>query len=503
MGSQSSAVAPPRGVFHDLKRLGRGSAVYALGRFLNAGITFAMLPLYMRILTKADYGIIALAVTIATVLGAILPLGVHGALSRHYFTAKEEEERKTMVGTAWTFITLHALVLCLLLDSQGDRICQLAFKDFTYSPYIRMSVWTAFAATFGLIPLNLLQLEEKPREFSVCNLVVTLVTQGLVLAGVLYYRNGYGYLLGTMLAPYALFPLYLGLSWSRMTLRPRMDLLKPLLALGLSIVPHALAAWVLEMSDRVVLERNVPLGQLGIYSFGYQMASALMILGQALNSAWVPYFFKMFEQEKGGEPTNLRQLCTYYVAAVWCLGLPLIAGIRELIVLIAPPSFQPAYEVSMVVMGGYLLSTLYFVPGNFLLTRTRTAWLLPLATGISAAVNLVLNLWYVPRYGILAAAWSTAAAYAVTCLVTWGFALRFTPYPLELRRIATLGLVGLSLTAGMLAAARLGGWSATLLKLVLMAAFPALLWGGGFFKAGELLAFRQGIARLTRKAAAP
>ena len=61
----------------------------------------------------------------------------------------------------------------------------------------------------------------------------------------------------------------------------------------------------------------------------------------------------------------------------------------------------------------------------------------------AGAVNIGLNLWLIPRYGAIAAAWSTLGAYAMLLLLTWWSAERVHPFPYEYRRLGLMAGVGL------------------------------------------------------------
>jgi O-antigen/teichoic acid export membrane protein len=62
----------------------------------------------------------------------------------------------------------------------------------------------------------------------------------------------------------------------------------------------------------------------------------------------------------------------------------------------------------------------------------------PLVTLVAGAANIGLNLWLVPRYGAIAAAWSTLVSYAFLLVLTWWSAERLHPFPYEYRRLVLI-----------------------------------------------------------------
>jgi O-antigen/teichoic acid export membrane protein len=93
---------------------------------------------------------------------------------------------------------------------------------------------------------------------------------------------------------------------------------------------------------------------------------------------------------------------------------------------------------------------------------------IPLVTLAAGAANIGLNLWLVPRYGAIAAAWSTLAAYAMLLILTWWSAERLHPFPYEYRR--------LGLMAGLALALFLAGQLLPFSSPALEVAGRALLW---------------------------
>jgi O-antigen/teichoic acid export membrane protein len=121
-------------------------------------------------------------------------------------------------------------------------------------------------------------------------------------------------------------------------------------------------------------------------------------------------------------------------------------------------------------------------------------------------VNIGMNLLLVPRYGIMAAAWATFAAFLLMLVMLTIIAQRVYPFPYEYRRLArifatTTGVIGIGLSINLSLPADL------LLKSALFAAFPCALAMSGFLSSSEraaVQAFVHGAAtRLWRLRGVP
>ena len=380
--------------------------------------------------------------------------------------------------------------MALLLDRTGPSLAAALLPEISFHPYLRLAVWTALLSVFGLTPLVLLQAQERPVAYVAVTIWAALTTTALTVWFVVRGGGAEGYLTGVLLgAALAALP-YLALTMRQIRPVFRLRVLLPALAFSLPLVPHALAAWALEMSDRAILTRFIPLHDVGVYSLGYQLGAAMGLLTTAFNAAWVPFLFGSLKEEGGAAHSRLARLVSYYAAALCFIGLGWSLLVKHAIGYLAGPEFGEAYRITPWVVGGYVFGGLYLIPTNLLFWQQRTT-VIPLVTVAAGAVNVGLNLWLVPRHGAIAAAWSTLAAYAVLLVLTWRTAERLHPFPYEYRR--------LGLMAGLALALFLAGQLLPFPSPALEVAGRVLLWLAFPFGLVALGAFdRMELAVLTR-----
>jgi O-antigen/teichoic acid export membrane protein len=85
---------------------------------------------------------------------------------------------------------------------------------------------------------------------------------------------------------------------------------------------------------------------------------------------------------------------------------------------------------------------IYTIVSSALWYSMRTGWI-PLLTAAAAMVNVGLNLLFIPRFGIKAAAWNTAAGFATLALLQGMLAARRYRIKWEYRRWAVLSAIAL------------------------------------------------------------
>ena len=286
----------------------------------------------------------------------------------------------------------------------------------------------------------------------------------------------------------------IALKESKIALKP--TTLKESLAFSLPLVPHHISGWILNMSDRILLERYVSLTQLGLYSLGYRIGMILNLLLVSVNYAWSPFFFRTAASDKNA-PRIFARLTTYYAIAILMISLALSLLSREVIQLIASPSFWEAYRIVPIIVLAYLLNLVYFITVNHLFYTKHTGKL-PFFTFTGAVANVSLNLITIPRFGVMAAAWNTVIGNALVALLTAREAGRIYPVPYETGRLLTLICVSsiIYLTGNIL---KVGLYFSVVFKLVLVLLLPVVLYLIGFFTEREKKQARKIVSSVLRR----
>jgi O-antigen/teichoic acid export membrane protein len=491
--TQPPQAAEPRS--SGLRRLAGASVVYGLGSVLTRGIAFLLLPLYTRYLSTTDYGIVAVTATVSSVLAVIYPLGLQGAVARFYFATQDEMERRATNGTLWIASLVVAGTLTLLLDRFGSSLFGILLPAIRFDPYIRLAIWTALLTIVGLVPLSILQVQERPRAYVALSLGASLLTtSGIVLLVVWRNQGAYGYLRGALLGALVAAVPYLVVAFRSVTPVVRWVTLRAALGYSLPLVPHALAGWVLELSDRAILSRFVALGEVGVYAIGYQLGAAIGIIVSAFTSAWVPILFRGLAKQDRTADRELARLATYYiivlsfVAVGWALLSP------HVILWLLAPRYAESYRVTQIVIAAYVLNALYIIPINLLFWNKATR-LVPLVTLGGGIVNVALNLWLVPRVGTMAAAWDTLIGYGVMLALAWILARRQYPFPYEYGRLARIVGLGIAIFVGGTQLAPTVTPSTFALRSVVWLLFPFGLIALGVVKPGKVRTILAGVWR--------
>jgi O-antigen/teichoic acid export membrane protein len=205
----------------------------------------------------------------------------------------------------------------------------------------------------------------------------------------------------------------------------------------------------------------------GVYSVGSRIASGAMMLGLGMQRAWLPFFFKQAREEGDGSWARVRRLSFWSMAGMASFVAFLSLTAPELVALITPTGYGTAAAVTSVLCLGTLYRTGAQTAGAVVLSSTTAAYRIWLASLPAALVNIVLNIWWIPRWGALGACWATSVAMSLNLIFTvmMARAVRRVPF-----RYGAIGSIMLVVTALVVFA---GDWP-LLVRLALCAVVPSV-----------------------------
>lgn len=187
------------------------------------------------------------------------------------------------------------------------------------------------------------------------------------------------------------------------------------LKIGLPMIPHALALILLAQMDRIMIKGICGDGDAGLYIFGYSFATLLMIFTNAIGQAYLPWFNEtLFD----GERDRIRQIQKKLVLLGCFLSFGFIAVSPEALMILSISN--NSYWIAKYVVPPIVLGTLaqYFYTNyvNVEIFCKKTS-IIAMGSCLAALINYILNYAFIPRFGYIAAAYTTFASYIVLMLM--------------------------------------------------------------------------------------
>jgi O-antigen/teichoic acid export membrane protein len=478
-----------------LFELSRHTAIYGVGGLTSRFLAILMLPLYTSYVSVGDYGRIELLMSLMAVAVVVIRGGANFGFIRFYFLDKAADYRRRLVRTVfWAQMAYStvALALCIIFASELARWLNVEWR-----PGLQGSGTSLVVATAVLLWVNvnyaqmtnLFRAEQRSVAFSIATLANIGITVPLTVLLVVVYKEGpLGIIVGNLSGTLVVFVALLAYRREQLGLQFDRRLLHSLNRFGFPLMGAALATWVMNFGDRLMLAKllhgHYALVQLGQYSLANKIGSAMVLLFTAFQVAWPAFAYSIEDEDEAKRTYSYVLTYLMYVAAWAAVGLSLFAPwiVRFLA---RKPGYWPAAEAipalafSSVFFAGFIVVTIATGRSR----RTQFNWV---ATTAGAVLNFTLNLWLIPAYGMLGAAYATLAGFIlILVLRTWNAQLVY-PVQYQWRRVTVLVLV-----AGLLTAVGKEMPHSLVLAFALTAVYPLVLAPLGFYLPAERKRLRR------------
>lgn len=374
--------------------------------------------IYTRILSPDEYGIYILIFTTALFLEVFTLNWLNQSILR-YYERYRIDEITSFFTTSLVFLggisLAVAFVLFFSLHGSGNWFDRRLGEVIIYLPLVYL-----FQSGFKFVLVFMRAMRESVRyslHMSV-NAAVKLAA-GLVFIFLFNYQAE-GILLGLALASGAAFiweTVRMARRWQPALRHFSRALGNQMLRFGLPLLGLVLLNLVLSVSDRYLLQIFKDAAQVGIYAAGYRIAeTGVFGIVLFLNLAAFPVLIKVFESE--GESRS-KALVKDLLALYLVLLFPVVTGIsilsEEIITVMLGPQYHSARDLLPWVSAGIAFMGLGLYYAKCFELKEKTA-VIPILYIGPAVLNLLLNLWWIPRWGIQGAAVSTCVSY-LSCLL--------------------------------------------------------------------------------------
>ena len=418
----------------------RGVWGYLPANIVQGVVGFLAIVLFTRLLSPADFGRYALAFSVLTLAHVAVFTWLEAAMARFWASGKPGSDlaghfASLYRAATWLSVAFIPVVGLVLWLWPADPLLKFA-----------LAAGLAGCPVRSFVKLAQERYRAAGEVAKAANLDMSVAVGGLLI-GVAFALGGAGGaapLLGLALAPLAALPFVLPgeLKHARGGTAER-GRLRSYAVYGYPIAASLALTVVLASTDRFLLAVYMDEAAVGAYHASYSIANrTLDVLFLWLGTAGQPALVMALER---GGLDRLKVAAREQLSTFLLLGLPAAAGVALVArplseVLIgeelrtAAASVTPWIALSALLFG---LTAYYFGQAFTLGKKTRR---LLIAMAIPAGLNVVLNLILVPRFGLMGAAWSTAASFGIGMVATWLIGRRVVALPIPWESLARCGV---------------------------------------------------------------
>jgi O-antigen/teichoic acid export membrane protein len=183
---------------------------------------------------------------------------------------------------------------------------------------------------------------------------------------------------------------------------------------SLPLVLAALSFCVIDMSDRLILEKYVSMKDIGIYSIAYALGFSINVIIKGSYKAFEPLIFK-----HNGNDNFLDifiSIKNEFIAMVFITCLLVVLFSKEIIVLMFPEDYYPAHLLMPIIVLAAFAKGIYTLQALLLMVNSDTKLISKIMI-IGAVINVSINLMFIEEYGSIVAALSTFVAFLTMAFI--------------------------------------------------------------------------------------
>ena len=487
--------------FRQIKSLAKRSFVYSLNHIGAKVVGLLITPILTdtSLLSEIEYGIIALGESALIILTALMSFGIHHGFFRFYWDKSYKEKRRELLGNCTIIVIGLAAIIITASFLWPEAIGKALFSDRKYAYIVPLIALRAFFDMWNYQILLLFRLREQAGRFTRYSLFRLFASCGLIIYFLIILRRGLAGFFEAQLIASALSGMLLLPTFRKNScLKIDWTIIRETISYSFPMMLASLSGLFLIITDRYTLRFMAGLPDVGYYSLGFRIANTVrLFVSMSILSALTPMIMKQMNTPEG--KAFMKKSLTYLYLLMSWLSLSFSLVSKEIV------SFFTAdtvYLVAVAVVPIILLSHIFEVIKNTMtiaLNITKKTRLIGLLTVGTSILNVVLNVWLIPIYGFMGAAYATLLMQFFSCIVIYKLSQRYYPVPYSLYKITIPIIVAISIYFLFQTMTHWTGPALIVSKVSLCLLFPIVMYLLRIFNYGELMAFFQGIRDVKKR----
>ncbi|MFW6218552.1 MAG: oligosaccharide flippase family protein [Bacteroidota bacterium] len=415
----------------EYKKLVGQTLIYGLGTIIPRFLNYLVLtPVYTRLFEPESYGIITEIYAYIVVLLILLTYGLETGV----FRFAQDYNRDKVFSTALCSVLSTSFIFVVLVFIFKDNIAGfIGYED--KAVYVK---WFALIVAFDAVTaiyFARLRLQEKALKFS----IIKIINVFIIIVGVAFFyfilpevspdnvryningRVSVDYVFIINLLASGTIMIIMFFDTIKIKLHFDFDLLKKILRYSYPLLIAGMAGALNDTIDRILFKHLVPVEEamflLGIYGANYKLAVVMTLFIQMYKYAVEPFFFDKMKMNSA--KLYYAEITKFFIIITWIIFLAVILYLDIFKFLIDKDYHAGLKIVPVILLANIMLGIFYNLSFWYKVTNLTRYGALITITG--ACITILLNIFLIPRFGYIGAAWTHLACY--TCMVLFSYFL--------------------------------------------------------------------------------
>jgi len=399
----------------------RSAVVYTAATVFSRGLAIITVPIFTRIMPTDQIGVVNIYNSWYSLISVVATLSL---TSGGFAVAMKEYEgrRNEYVSSVLSLTSLVALCIGLLYVAAPNFWNSLLGLPTSLMCLMLVGFLVAPARDFWMARQRYEYKYKLPGAVSILSAIVASVLSVIV---VLKMRDSGSEGLGEarLFANYLIIYGVAAVIWVSILLKGKTFINKEFwkfsLKISIPLIGYQVAAQILNVSDRMMIDKMVGKSAVGIYGTLYTVSSISLLVWNALNASFVPYLFQNIEKRD----SKVKEISFGMLEAYAAIAVLLTLLAPEIVRILAPEEYYEAIYIMPPISAGVFFTSVAHMYSNILVYHKKTKYVM-YGAAIAAVLNIVLNAVFIPIYGYMAAAYTTLFSYVLMAMLEAFWAIR-------------------------------------------------------------------------------
>ncbi len=399
--------------------------ILSFGKIGLASIQFILLPLYTKILTVEQYGMLEMFTIFSSIISLLFLVGMRQGFSRTYILLRDDSnesekiahQKKTTISTL-AFMLLWGFLLTLVLQIFSKDISLYLLKNSQYDYLIKLSSLSALGLAFCQFFHSYLIIDYKLKYYFIFTslLVITTLTLSIYLVaykdlgvdGVIYASSISNVFYGSMSLLYMI-----KINFSKVSFM----LILKMLRFGIPTMFGIMFLIAFDIIDRLFIKEFLGFTELGIYAVGRKISYIVSVsLTTPFMTIWTPFCLNLVKQD--GHKVIISKIILFLISIFSMLSLCLSLFAPIVIPIITSYEYIGASDIIIwltMCQTCYVTSTIFTTS---ILVNGKSEYGMYVNV-FTLLIGIVFNFILIPNFGFLGASIATFLTFFLQSLLLY------------------------------------------------------------------------------------
>ncbi len=377
---------------------------YFVSNIFVKALGIISIPITTRYLLPSDFGNVSLFAVYVSVTTIILPLNSHASIGRYYFE-KNANLEKFVSTTVWLSLAFSILISVVFFAFILPFLNRDEYEIWFYI----LIISNAFANIATSIFIQIHEPANNSLLIAKRSITTGLVQFILNLLFVIFSPSPkWEYVIfGTTITSIVVNIYFFKFIKKYIKCHFEFVYIKYILKFSIPLLPYALSGIILSQIDRIMINENSNSSETGIYSLAVALAMLVVFVGDSINRAWMPEYFKHMDNKN----YIIHDIEVMKNLRYWTLlSSSFIFLFLEPAKLLIGTKYQSSLDLVPMVIFGYLFEFYFTIYGRNIGYSKKTIYssIILITSGF---INVILNHFTLNKYGFKIASINTLFSY--------------------------------------------------------------------------------------------